>query len=191
MWARVQGALDGLAPSRAPWWTLRLWAPAGALGAALVALLVISRGLTGAPEALIAPGATAAGVTQPERALLVAMDDHLQRSELLLVEVMNAPGRDVVEVSFERETADDLLSSGRLYRQTAQHTGHEQLAAMLDDLEWVLVEIARNPNGLKGEDLSALRARIEQDDLIFKVRVVTDEIRERQKTILNVREGDL
>ena len=53
--------------------------------AALMAMFLMSRptwsGLTGGPE-------TAAASTQPERALLVAMDDHLERSELLLVEVM-------------------------------------------------------------------------------------------------------
>ena len=63
------------------------------------------------------------------------MDDHLERSELLLVEVMNAPADEVLRPGFERRTADDLLWSSRLYRQTAAHTGNAQLAAMLEDLE--------------------------------------------------------
>ena len=44
------------------------------------------------------------------------------------------------------------------------------------------MEIARSPRTLKAQEINALRTRIEQDDLIFKVRVVTDEIRERQQT---------
>ncbi|HUR19998.1 MAG TPA: hypothetical protein VMZ90_04265, partial [Vicinamibacterales bacterium] len=132
----------------------------------------------------------AAAASQSERALLVAMDDHLQRSELLLVELMNAPANDAVLQGFERETASDLLSSGRLYRQTATHTGNVHLAAMLEDLESVLVEIARSPRALKAQDVTALRTRIEEDDLLFKVRVVSGEIRERQKTISTVSEGD-
>jgi len=192
MWARVQGALDGMSPPRSPWWAVKQWIPAGALVAVFLAMLAIGRFWPG--RAPVAPGtatATAADASQSERALLVAMDDHLERSELLLVEVMNAPADDAAREGFEQETADDLLSSSRLYRQTATHTGNVHLAAMLEDLEAVLVEIARGPRELKPQDLDALRTRIEQDDLLFKVRVVTDEIKERQKTILAVTEGDL
>lgn len=170
MWARVQGALDGMAAPRTPWWAPRFWMPAAALAAVLVAMFMVGRmwpiaGVT-------TPSVTANGDYQSERALLVAMDDHLERSELLLVEVMNAPETDAVRIGLDRATADDLLSSSRLYRQTATHTGNVQLAAMLEDLERVLVEIARSPEELKRQDLDTLRSRIEQDDLIFKMRVV-------------------
>ena len=60
----------------------------------------------------------------------------------------------------------------------------------VEDLEAVLVEIARSPRTLKAKDMNALRTRIEENDLLFKVRVVTDEIRERQKTISTVSEGE-
>lgn len=197
MWARVQGALDGMPAPSTPWWSLRIWVPAGGLAVVLLAMLTVGRYWPIAAPAGIAtgdagttPASAVASTSQSERALLVAMDDHLERSELLLVEVMNGPvpGRD--RQDFERATADDLLSSSRLYRQTATHTGNGQLAAMLEDLEAVLVEIARSPRTLKRQELDALRTRIEQDDLLFKVRVVTDEIRERQKTISLVSEGD-
>lgn len=181
MWARVQRALEDIPAAPTRWWSPRYWVPAAALAAMLVAIMTASQYWPGQPEAT--PAATAAASTQPERALLVAMDDHLERSELLLVELMNAPQTDAVRLGFERETADDLLSSSRLYRQTATHTGNVQLATMLEDLEQVLMEIARGPGELNREDLDALRTRIEQEDLIFKVRVVTDDIRERQKTI--------
>jgi len=190
IWARVQRALDDIPPPVPAWWSPRLWVPAGVLATVLLTTFIAGRGWPGGKPGTPAPETTMAGTSQPERALLVAMDDHLQRSELLLVEVMNAPPGDAVRTGFERETADDLLASSRLYRQTATHTGHEQLAAMLEDLEGVLVEIARGPEDLEGESLNALRARIAQDDLIFKVRVVSDEIHERQKTMMSSSEGD-
>ncbi|HUR21532.1 MAG TPA: hypothetical protein VMZ90_12030 [Vicinamibacterales bacterium] len=195
MWARVQGALETMNVTPTPWWSLRHLLPAGALAAALLAMFAVGRywpgqgAQAGAPTDPAATSAAAAA-SQSERALLVAMDDHLQRSELLLVELMNAPANDAVLQGFERETASDLLSSGRLYRQTATHTGNVHLAAMLEDLEAVLVEIARSPRALKAQDVNALRTRIEEDDLLFKVRVVSGEIRERQKTISTVSEGD-
>lgn len=195
MWARVQGALDGMVIERTPWWSPRHLVPAGALAAMLLGMLAIGRMWPVTPateQAAVGGQATpaSAAASQSERALLVAMDDHLERSELLLVELMNAPDNDAVRLGFESETAHDLLSSGRLYRQTATHTGNVHLAAMLEDLETVLVEIARSPRALRAQEMNALRTRIEQDDLIFKVRVVTDEIRERQKTISTVSEGD-
>ncbi len=193
MWARVQGQLESISIAPTPWWSLRHLLPAGALAAVLLAMFSIGRYWPGqaelAPNSVQAIPAKAAA-SQTERALLVAMDDHLERSELLLVELMNSPASEPVLQGFERETADDLLSSGRLYRQTATHTGNVHLAAMLEDLEAVLVEIARSPRALKAQDVTALRTRIEEDDLLFKVRVVTDEIRERQKTISTVSEGD-
>jgi hypothetical protein len=181
MWARVQRALDDLPAPQTQWWTPRYWAPAATLAAMLLAVVLAPRYWPAQPDET--PGGTADASTQPERALLVAMDDHLERSELLLVELMNAPQADAVQLGFERETADDLLSSSRLYRQTATHTGNVQLATMLEDLEQVLMEIARSPGELNREGLDALRTRIEREDLIFKVRVVTDDIRGRQKTI--------
>jgi len=195
MWARVQGQLESISIAPTPWWSLRHLLPAGALAAVLLAMFAIGRYWPGATPSEQGPNTrqsvpTVATVSQSERALLVAMDDHLERSELLLVEVMNGPATDAERLGFERETADDLLSSGRLYRQTAARTGNVHLAAMLEDLETVLMEIARSPRTLKAQEMNALRTRIEEDDLIFKVRVVSDEIRERQKTISTVSEGD-
>ena len=195
MWARVQKELDTIATAPTPWWSLRHLIPAAGLAAVLLAMFAIGRYWpTSTTSEQARNGAEAvpavASATQSERALLIAMNDHLERSELLLVELMNGPANDAVRLGFERETADDLLSSGRLYRQTAAHTGNVHLAAMLEDLEAVLVEIARSPQTVKAKDMNALRTRIEEDDLLFKVRVVTDEIRERQKTISTVSEGD-
>jgi hypothetical protein len=119
-----------------------------------------------------------------ERVLLTALDGHFQRSEMLLVEMMNASASGATdELGFERQTADDLLSSSRLYRQSAQQNGNVRLAQMLDELELVLVEIARTPDHADRNDLRSLRARIENDDLLFKVRAVSRQIEERQKTL--------
>ncbi len=191
MWARVQRELEDIAVPFSGWRAVRRWVPTGAFAAIVLALLIANRAWPGIVTDAPMPDTVDAAASQPERALLVAMTDHLERSELLLVEVMNAPADDVLEPGFERATADDLLWSSRLYRQTATHTGNGHLVAMLEDLEGVLAEIASSPDALKRADLDALRSRIEQDDLIFKVRVVTDEVRERQKTIVTATEGDL
>jgi len=184
MWAKVQREIGDIQPGTR-WWAPRFWMPAASLAAVVIAVVIgtLMMPRTDVPT----PGTNETSAsTQPERALLVAMDEHLERSELLLVELMNAD-----QPGFEPAAADDLLLSSRLYRQTATHTGHTELASMLEDLERVLVELARGPRELKQNDLDALRARITDDDLLFKVRVVTDEVRKRQQAIATVSEGDL
>lgn len=184
MWAKVQREIEGIQPAT-QWWAPRFWLPIVSL-AVVVLAVTIGPAVWNATNPTDATDATNPASTQPERALLVAMDEHLERSELLLVELMNAD-----EPGVEPAAADDLLLSSRLYRQTAAHTGHVELASMLEDLERVLVEIARGPKELKKDDLDALRTRITDEDLLFKVRVVTDEVRKRQQAIATVSEGDL
>lgn len=187
MWAKVQREIESLQPATR-WWAPKYWLATASLAVVMLTVslgpLVWNRQNASATDASSAAGSGTS--TQPERALLVAMDEHLERSELLLVELMNAD-----QPGIEPSAADDLLLSSRLYRQTAAHTGHVELASMLEDLERVLVEIARGPKEMNKDDLDALRTRITDEDLLFKVRVVTDEVRKRQQAIATVSEGDL
>ena len=73
--------------------------------------------------------------------------------------------------------------AGRLYRVTAEQNGDRHLAQMLEDIERVLVDIARSPNKPAARDMKNLRTRIDNNGLLFKVRAVTNEIRQRQQTL--------
>lgn len=114
-----------------------------------------------------------------ERVLFSALDAHLGQTEMFLVELMNAPEA-TASLEFEREVADDLVHSGRLYRATATETGHGPFAAVLDEVEPVLLEVARARHTLAAADLAALRERIVTSDLLFKVRVAARGARDRQ-----------
>ena len=117
-----------------------------------------------------------------ERILLVAIGDHLERSQMVLVELANAPSDGPLDVSAERASADDLVSANRLYRQTAARSGEPALAAVLEELERVLVEVAAGPERLVARPTSAeLQRRIEARGLLFKIRVVGSQVREREK----------
>lgn len=177
VWARVRQAIE-LEPRRSIW-TWRAIVPAGALAAAVIALVMTSRGNhVWAPvvDTTVADAARA-NLKQNERVLFTALDEHFQQTEALLVELRNAPDKDGLEL--ERVTADDLVAAGRLYRQTAEYTGHEGLVRMLDDLEPVLVEVARGSTQMAGRDRQWLRTRIEDDNLLFKVRAANYDVRER------------
>lgn len=121
------------------------------------------------------------GTDPRERVLLTALTDHLSHTEMLLVELMNAPDAPAAATGFEQASADDLVASGRLYRATAEQTGDTQVTSVLDDLESVLVEVARRSNRMPQRDRASLRARIRDDALLFKVRAVSTEIHERQQ----------
>jgi hypothetical protein len=161
--------------------------PAAGLVAAVVVVALAGRGWptpsrpAPAPSPVVARAA--ADPAGRERVLLTALGDHFQRSEMLLVEVMNTQAAAGQDLGFERQTADDLVESSRLYRQTAQQNGNVRLAQMLEDLESVLVEIARSPDRVDRQDVRSLRARIDQDDLLFKVRAVSKQIEDRQKSL--------
>jgi len=98
---------------------------------------------------------------------------------------------DASTLEFARHAAGDLVSDGRLYRATARDTGDTSVASVLDDLETVLVEVAHGGDGAGEQDFTALRARIEDDGLLFKVRAVTHEIRNRQSRMLSTGKGEL
>ena len=58
-----------------------------------------------------------------------------------------------------------------------------QFAQMLEDLESVLVEIARSPENVNRKDFGSLRARIDNANLLFKVRAVSKQIQDRQRSL--------
>jgi len=109
----------------------------------------------------------------------VAVGDHLERSQMVLAELDNAPdGKGKLDISGERRMAEDLLDDNRLYRQTARSTGDNSMASVLDDLERVLLEIAHSPSEISIEQLNDLREQIESRGLLFKVRVLGSEARD-------------
>lgn len=205
MWARVQGALPAARPTVSTWSTWR-WMPALGMAAAVVLAVAIGYAWRAAhdPHGAAMPAATTAAATSGstsgpaivrtsaadlqktrERVLLTALSEHFQQTEVLLTEIMNSPDPGRSDADFERSSADDLVASGRLYRVTAQENGDLQLARMLDDLEGVLVEVARGPEHVARKDFESLRTRIGDQNLLFKVRAVSTQIQQRQKSLIS------
>src|SRR6185503_19709866 len=117
-----------------------------------------------------------------ERILLVAVGEHLERSQMVLVELQNAGGSESVDISTERHRAEELVPANRLYRQAALRAGEPGVANVLDELERVLVEIANSPDRLGMPGLEQIKQRIESQGILFKVRVIGSQVREREQT---------
>ena len=122
----------------------------------------------------VTPANAATSADVRERVLLIAVGDHLERSQMVLVELANANTgtRGALDISAERESADELLAPNRLYRQTALQMGQANVADLLDDLERVLVEVARGPSQVSMQQLADLQQRIEAQGILFKVKVI-------------------
>ncbi len=170
---KVWSAIEGRIEKRLAWsrWLTFGWRPV-IVAAAMVALVVgafLAGRVWQKPVARQMAGDT--GVR--ERVLLVAVGDHLERSQMVLVELANAgaPAAGRLDISYEQQTAEDLLESNRLYRQTAANSGDVATAALLEDLERVLLEIAHSPSEVSAHQLEELRQQIEDKGLLFKVKV--------------------
>jgi hypothetical protein len=135
------------------------------------------------PPVITTPPPTVAEVR--ERVLVVAVGDHLGKSEMVLMELANAapqhPGQKEINISAEQKRAEDLLDANRLYRETAKQDGDAALASVLDDLERVLTDVAHSPDEITPARLESLQRRIEAHGILFKVRVVGKELQDKQK----------
>jgi len=162
------------------------WFGPGRLAAvAAVAALVIVAFLAGRGWRHAPPTAevTDAGKVR-ERVLLVAVGEHLGRSEMVLVELANMPpaeGRKMIDISAEQRRAEDLVEENRLYRETARESGDAAMASTLDELERVLLDVANSPDEVTPAQFDAIRKRIEAQGILFKVRVVRQGLDEQKR----------
>lgn len=173
VWRTIQPRLGSrFGARRAP--AVRWWAPA-ALAASLVAAFLVGRHYPATPS----PGPIPEQAR--DRIFVVMVGDHLERSEMVLLEVANAEGNDPVDVRSAQESAENLVAANRLFRLSARRAGEPGVATVLDELERVLLEVARGPSQLGPEERAQLRRRIESGDLLFKVRVLESTMRSKEK----------
>jgi hypothetical protein len=117
---------------------------------------------------------------------MVALGDHLDRSQMVLVEMQHAQATtgdklNEADISAQQQYAEDLIADNRLYRQVATQQGDTNVAGVLEDLERILMEIANSPSKLDEKELEDLQKRIEDKGILFKVRVIGSAVKEKQQ----------
>ena len=112
-----------------------------------------------------------------DRVLLVAVGDHLERSQMMLIELVNSEGNGTIDISSEQSRVSDLVANNRLYRLAAEREGDRAVANVLDQLERVLLEVANSPSEVPSEEFDTFRRDIEDEGLLFKVRVIGSRVR--------------
>jgi hypothetical protein len=173
MWARVAPSL--LRPPRR-FGVPTEWLSFAALAAGVV-VIALGGFLAGqalhrrSTESEVAASLNALPPEARDRLLIAALADHLDSSQRLLLEVKNgAPSAEE-----ERAWAETLLSANRLYRRAAERAGQRRVAAVLAELEPLLTQLADSPASF---DLERAQQRIEDGDLLFKVRITRNNLKE-------------
>jgi hypothetical protein len=183
MWLKVQGRLpQGQLPQEKPTVRQRLFflhfTPAKWAGVTAMAVLLLAAFIAGRfwPRGSdqVNPGPSAQ--IDPQRVVLVAVGDHLERSQMLLIEIMHTDAARGLDLSREQAQARDLLDSNRLYRLSAQEKSDPGVERMLDQLEPVLAEIANAPRDLSRKDLREIQDQVQSQGLLFKIRVISSTI---------------
>lgn len=202
--ARIQSMLGQIQPIEVPepadsfeektWFTLRdrlpdkrtgFWAlllsPRRLILAGSMAVLLAAAFLAGhfwpRPSAPLPPEAK----VNPQRIVLLAVGDHLERSQMLLLEIMHNDDTGHIDFSAEQQLARELLDDNHLYRASALQAGDPQVARVLDELGRVLAEIANGPAEVSAGDLQQVRHAIQSEGLLFKVRVIESEVNSKAR----------
>jgi hypothetical protein len=107
-----------------------------------------------------------------ERVVLFILDDHLDRSERLLVQLEHAGAEREASDGTLRAEARQLLDDNRLCRQALSSSSDPSMTAALDHLERVLLEIANSPGKLSSGDIAKIEQEMNTDSLLFQIRVL-------------------
>lgn len=182
-WARLEPKLDHHSAQREggllrSWLWFPQWAFAGGVAALLVAAFWAGRISNVAPVNPSNSGLVAQ--VEPERVLQSAVGDHLDRTQNMLVELVNAETDHTDVLAGEQARAADLVAANRVIKQSAIQAGDGQIVDILDDLERVLLEIANAPSDASSKQVTDLQSRITNEDLLFRLRVIAQEMRQRQ-----------
>jgi hypothetical protein len=180
---------ERLSEKRMSWWAgwiapRRLMA-LGAAAAVLIAVFFLGRVTVPTPEGI--PDASKVR----ERVLVVAVGEHLGKSEMVLMELSNAQpgsGKKLIDISTEQRRAEDLVEENRLYRQTALTSGDNGMVSTLNELERVLLDVANSPSEVTPAQFESIQKRILAQGILLKVRVVRRELRSDTKERTNAPE---
>jgi len=151
------------------------WALAGVTAGLLVIAFVAGRFSVPSPQ--IEPQDVSAWTTYRDRALLTELARHLDRSEMLLLELDNTDITRGVDLERERSLASELRSDSRFYGQAASKAGQRDVAELLERVEVLFAELANGPEAETPGDLDSFRERLEAGDLLFRLRVVSSRLR--------------
>jgi hypothetical protein len=158
------GALDRLRAWLAPTQVWPAFAAASVLGVAISVGFVVGRqsATVSTPVASVDADAAAA------RVLEAYVAANLRATERVLVTASNSDDASLLEGN--RELAQSLVESNRLYALAAARDGNTRLATLLRQLVPVFISLANQPGSATVQSSEDLRQFLDATDLLFQVR---------------------
>ncbi|HJU44896.1 MAG TPA: zf-HC2 domain-containing protein, partial [Vicinamibacterales bacterium] len=125
-WARLEPELDRNKTSWKAFFGFPQWALAGGVAALVFAAFIAGRVSITDP----APASTMAGTAHIDsgRVLQAEVGDHLDRTQMMLIELANADTDHADVLAGEQNRAVDLVAANRLIRQSAEQSGDMVIA---------------------------------------------------------------
>jgi hypothetical protein len=171
VWQAVEQRLQSRQASpRMSWFRLPRLALAGSVAALVILAFLVGRWSDGPSRDPITPEAR-------DRILLVAVGDHLERSQRLLIELVNTGEPAGTDISSQQVSARSLALNNRLYRQTAGRAGQDDIVALLEELESLLLEVANGPSQPAQAELAAMQRRIASRGLVMRIHLLGERAR--------------
>ena len=175
--ARLRAWLSAPAPGR--------WALAGGVAALVLAAFVAGRFWPASPDG----ASRTAQCRRADRPVRSASACCSARSAITSIGPRRCswswPARrrgERVSIAAEQRRAGDLLAATRLYRRAAVEAGDADVADVLESLQRILVEVTGSPSELSAFELQALQNRIEKQGLLFKLRIASSAVRNREQS---------
>jgi hypothetical protein len=142
-----------------------------AFAAAAVLVVAISFGfLVGRQSVTVAPPVASVGSDAAARVLDAYVAANLRATERVLLTASNSNDASLLEDN--REFAQSLAESNRLYALAAARAGNTRLANFLRQLEPVLISLANQPGSAAVQSSDDLRHYLDATDLLFQVRAI-------------------
>lgn len=177
VWNRIRAELPELTTRQQSWVIVPRWTWAGVVAVLLLVAFLVGR--YGFQKGSSKSAATNSSFTTAssapevrERILMLAVGDHLDRSQMLLVELTHASGSKEIDISSEQQRAIELADANRLYRTSAQQVGDATILTLLDQLERLLMDVGHQPNRITAGELKRIQDSIQSQGILFRVRVV-------------------
>ena len=188
VWKSIQGSLE---PYPAKQKRKFFYFPQFAYAAACLLLLLAGAFLTGRMWEHAHTSSTIAANPQQakERVVLFVLDNHLDRSERLLVQLNHSGAEgETADLPLQAE-ARQLLTDNRLYRQSVAQSKDPLLNAALDHLERVLLEVANSPDELSSADIARIEQEMNTQGLLFQIRVLRTRVSEQKQNAQAIQKG--
>jgi hypothetical protein len=186
VWRSIQGSLQPFRPKQRGYFSLPRFAYAAAC------LLLLAGAFVGGriwERVHTKPSLASTPQQTKTRVVLFVLDNHLDRSERLLVQLNHASaGAGRMDLPLQTE-ARQLLTDNRLYRQSLNQADDPALAAALDHLERVLLEVTNSPEDLSGADIERIEKEMNTQGLLFQIRVLRARVTGQQTKNEDIRKG--